>query len=219
MDEKTKIVRDNQNLIYALASRFRGYPYKDDLYQAGMIGLLEAYKNFNPDLNVKFSTYAYNYILGEMQKLVREDKGIKISRQISSLNLKIEKVRGLLAQKLAREPSIDELASYLEIPSYYISEALKTNGIMQSLDEPFNLGGKDLSLLDIITNDKDIELLDLIALKEELERLSPFERELIQKRYLEDMTQVELSSLFKMSQVQVSRKEKKVLQKLYNHLS
>ena len=108
-------IYDNQRLVYSISKYFKNYQNKDDLYQAGYLGIINACKNYNPNQGCKFSTYAYPYILGEMRKLVREDKGLKLSRQISKLNLMIEKAYILLSQKLMRNPSVSEIANYLEI--------------------------------------------------------------------------------------------------------
>lgn len=110
-----QIIEENKNLIYSISHYFENYPNKEDLFQAGVMGLITAYKNYDASFNNKFTTYAYTYILGEMKKFVREDKGIKISRDITKLNLQIEKTSILLTQKLMRQPTIKELADYLEI--------------------------------------------------------------------------------------------------------
>ena len=89
MDEITNLILNNEKLIYSIINYFKNYNSKEDLFQAGCLGLVDAYKKYNPNMGCKFTTYAYTYILGEMRKLVREDKGIKISRQITKLNLKI----------------------------------------------------------------------------------------------------------------------------------
>ena len=116
MDELSNIIMDNQGLIYEAMKYFRNYNNKEDLYQVGCIGFIKAYKNFKDDKGCKFSTYAFTYILGEMKKLVREDKGIKISNQISKLNLKIDTDKNhfispadskLLVMKLNKESSFD----------------------------------------------------------------------------------------------------------------
>ena len=163
-------------------------------------------------MNCKFTTYAYPYILGEMRKLVREDKGIKISREITKLNLKIEKAYILLTQKLMKEPSIEEIANYLEIPEYYVSEAILSLNKIKSIDEPVSNEGKELTLGDVIGETTNID--DLILLRESLNKLTNDERELINNRYVNNYTQSEVSKRLGMSQVQVSRKEHKVLEKL-----
>lgn len=204
------------NLIYSIAHYFEGYKSKEDLYQAGYVGLMNAYQKFDPNVGAKFSTYAYSYILGEMRKLVREDKGIKISRDISKLNLQIEKAKIILTQKLMREPSLEELSLFLEIPLENIVEAVKAVNVLTSFDDVLIEDGKELTLYDVIEGHSE-DLDTMIAFKDELEKLTPFERELIEKRYMNDMSQGEVAEIFGMSQVQVSRKEKKIKEKmLYN---
>lgn len=212
MEEITNLIIDNEKLIYSIANYFKGYNAREDLYQAGCLGLINAYKRYNPNMNCKFTTYAYPYILGEMRKLVREDKGIKVSREISKLNLKIEKTYVLLSQKLMKEPSIEEIARFLEIPEYYVSEAILSLNKIKSIDEPVNCEGREFTLQDVIGESKNID--DLIMLRENLKKLNSEELEIINNRYMKDYTQSETSKIVGMSQVQVSRKEQKVLQKL-----
>ena len=193
-----------EKLIYAIMRYFKNYPNKEDLFQVGCIGLINAYNNYNVSTNVKFSTYAYSYILGEMKKLVRDDKGIKISRNISKLYSQIEKCNMYLTQKLMRTPTLQEMASFLEIDEYLISEALNSTSVLLDIDE-----------MQIRNNEYDDTSL---LLKEELNKLSSDEFELITKRYMEDMTQTEIAESMGISQVQVSRIEHKVLQKLKKQL-
>lgn len=218
-NELEQIILENQNLIYSITHYFEGYKNKEDLFQVGALGLIKAYKKFDSSLGVKFTTYAYTYILGEMKQYVREDKGIKISREITALNLKIEKASILLSQKLMREPSLQEISDFLEIPPELVSESRITTNIIQSIDEPINMSGKEFTLHDTIANRQSTDINTLIALKQELEHLTPFERELIENRYLKDLTQTETASILGMSQVQVSRKESKVLTKLRDKLA
>lgn len=208
-------IYDNQRLVYSISKYFKNYQNKDDLYQAGYLGIINACKNYNPNQGCKFSTYAYPYILGEMRKLVREDKGLKVSRQISKLNLMIEKAYILLSQKLMRNPSVSEIANYLEIDEYSVNEALMSTGAIKSIDEPI---GDDVNctLQEVIGYSENID--DLILLKESLLKLSSKDQELIRNRYINDLTQVETSSVMNMTQVQVSRQEKKILQKLKNQM-
>jgi len=210
--EITTLIMENERLIYSIANYFKNYNSREDLYQAGCLGLVCAYKKYNPDMNSKFTTYAYPYILGEMRKLVREDKGLKISREITKLNLKIEKAYVLLTQKLMKEPSIKEIANFLEIPECYVSEAIISLNKIRSIDEPVNDEGREFTLQDVIGKSDNID--DLIMLKDSLTNLNYEEKEIIQNRYIKDYTQNETSKKLGMSQVQVSRKEQKVLQKL-----
>lgn len=203
MELETLIV-ENQKLIYSIMKYFYNYPNKDDLYQAGCIGLIEAYYRYKQDLNTKFTTYAYPYILGEMRKLVREDKGIKISRKISSLYLKIEKVSILLSQRLMREPSVSEIASFLEIDEDLVVEAINSTNILLDVDE--------------IPISHHNDYMETLYLQDALDQLNDEEKNIIQNRYLNDMTQTETANIMGISQVQVSRKEQKVLQKLKKRL-
>ena len=211
-NEITNLIIENERLIYSIANYFKNYNSKDDLYQAGCLGLITAYKKYNPNVNCKFTTYAYPYILGEMRKLVREDKGLKISREITKLNLKIEKAYVLLSQKLMKEPSIEEIAHFLEIPEYYVSEAILSLNKIKSIDEPVSSEGREFTLQDVIGKSENVD--ELIMLKELLQGLNNEEKSIIENRYMNDYTQSETSKLIGMSQVQVSRKEQKVLQKL-----
>ena len=163
-------------------------------------------------MNCKFTTYAYPYILGEMRKLVREDKGLKISREITKLNLKIEKAYVLLSQRLMKEPSTLEIARFLEIPEFYVSEAILSLNKIKSIDEPVSSEGREFTLQDVIGKSENVD--DLIMLKELLQNLNSEEKTIIENRYMKDYTQSETSKIVGMSQVQVSRKEQKVLQKL-----
>ena len=211
-NEITNLIIENEKLIYSIANYFKNYNSREDLYQAGCLGLISAYKKYNPNMNCKFTTYAYPYILGEMRKLVREDKGLKISREITKLNLKIEKAYILLSQKLMKEPSTLEIANFLEIPEFYVSEAMLSLNKIKSIDEPVTSEGKGFTLQDVIGKSNNID--DLIMLRESLTTLNNEEKEIINNRYMKDYTQSETSKIVGISQVQVSRKEQKVLQKL-----
>lgn len=214
MDELTLLIMNNQGLIYKAMSYFKNYQNKEDLYQVGCIGFIKAYHNYQDDKGCKFSTYAFDYILGEMKKLVREDKSLKISYKITKLNLKIEKAYVLLAQQLMREPSISEVSAYLEIPEYYVSEAINSMYSVKSIDEPINDDGRETTLQEMIGYSDNID--DLITLRDNLSKLTEEEKNIINNRYMNDLTQSETSALMGISQVQVSRKEKKILEKL-NH--
>lgn len=214
-----QLILENKNLIYSITRYFERYANKEDLFQAGCIGMILAYKNYNESMGVKFTTYAYPYILGEMKKLVREDKSIKISRSIQFINLKIEKARVILTQRLMREPSVDELSEFLELPEELICEAINSTKNIYSIDEPINNEGKEVTLKDTIGKVDNPYLDDLIQLRDEISNLSPFEKQIIEQRYMQDLTQQETALNLGVSQVQVSRNEKKVLIKLKNKLS
>ena len=212
MQTLENIIKENERLIYSATNYFKNYNSKEDLYQAGCMGLIAAYKRFDPTQNCKFTTYAYPFILGEMRALVRKDRGIKVSRSITKLNYKIEKAYILLTQRLMHEPTIKEIADYLEIPEYFVSEALNSTNVIKSIDEPINKEGRCVTFQDIIGESKDIDT--LLMLRESLNSLNHEEYNIINNRYFNDLTQTEVSKKIGISQVQVSRKEQKVLKKL-----
>ena len=132
---------------------FPNYVNKEDLFQVGCIGLIKAYKKYNQNLNVKFSSFAYKYIWGEMKKYIREDKSFKVNREISNVNYKINQAINLLSQKLMREPSLEEVSRYLEIPINIINLAVGSVKPVQSLDE-------------VVTDEDSFSLYELIPSKE-----------------------------------------------------
>lgn len=200
-----QLILDYEKLIYSIMKYFKDYPHKDDLYQVGCIGLIKAYNNYNSTYDCKFSTYAYQYILGEMRKIVREDKGIKISRNISKLYQEIEFTSNYLEQRYMRKPTTKEIAEVLSIDEYLVIEAINSTNALLDIDEVYDNNFHS-------SND------EVFMLKEELKKLSSQELDLISKRYMEDLTQKEVATLLGMSQVQVSRKEHKVLEKLKKQL-
>ncbi len=213
-----QIILENQNLIYSITNYFSNYKNKEDLFQVGVIGIMKAYHNYDENFNIKFTTYAYTYILGEMKKYIREDKSIKISRNISSLNSKIEQAANMLSQKLYRNPTSMELSQFLGIPEMLVNEALNSKREVKSIDEPIASDSKEVTLHETIPG-KVLDIDTLIALKQELTKLDSVELELLKNRYFDDKTQMETASDLGMTQVQVSRKEQKVLTKLRNNLS
>ena len=204
-------------LIYSLTHYFEGYTQKDDLYQAGCVGLLTAYNNFDETYGVKFSTYAYTFILGEMKKLVREDKGIKISRKLLKLNSDMEIAKERLAQKLMREPTMQELSYVLEIDQKELEEASLVIKSLISLDMPIHMEEKDVLLSDVVPSNI-IDFNTLIALKDELSSLSPLERKIVIERFVESKSQTEVAQILGVNQVMISRTEKKIKEKIRERL-
>jgi len=207
------IIIQNEKLIHKATHYFTNYPYKEDLFQVGVIGMIKAYQKYNDSYNTKFSTYAFLYMLGEMKKHIRNDKSIKINREINSLNFKIEKVKSLLTQKYNKEPSTKELSEFLGIEEADIIEAVNSNNCVDSLDSVIKSDSKDISLYDFI-KDEEVDIDTLIELRTSLSKLSEFEKKLIVNRYMKDKTQNETADILGITQVQVSRNEKKVLSKL-----
>lgn len=209
------LIMENEKLIYSIINKYNGYYDKEDLYQVGIIGLINAAKNFNDKMNTKFSTYAYTYIFGEINKYIRENNNLKISKEIIKLKKTIERTRDILRQKLSREPTTIELSLLLEIDEEKIREIDNVNQSTKSLDYEIN---EDNNLYNSIrVEDKETNP-DIMDLKKEISNLEEDEKKLIYSRYYVDMTQTETSKELGISQVQVYRKETKILQKLKQRL-
>lgn len=206
------IIKEYEPYVKALANKFKFYESKEDLYQAGFMGLILAYKNFDPKYEVKFSTYAYHYILGEMKKVIN-DSSLKYSKQLLQLKYKIDKASILLTQKLMHYPSKGEIIKFLNITEYEYDEVLGMSAPI-SFDEEVK---DNLALYEII-GDKEIDRTTLIALKEELSKLSNEEKQLLKCRYMYGETQKEIAYSLNTNQVDISRKEKKILMKLKTKL-
>ena len=209
-EELKELIINNQNLIYSIASKFKGD--KEDLFQAGCLGLIDAYQKYDSNYNTKFTTYAYPFIMGEMYKYVLGDKNIKLSPEIVKLNLAIKKAEDYLTQKFKRGPTDIELSSFLEIPVYKLVETRNCYQTL-SLDDDTN----ESSLYDFVSSD-DVSKDDLILLKDALNRLEAKEKELIIKRYFYNKTQQEVANELGINQVKVSREEGKVLTKLKKYM-
>ncbi len=210
------LVVDNEKLVRGIINKFRGYFDMDDLYQEGMKGLIKASKNFKASEGVKFSTYAYTYIFGEVNKYIRENNNLKIGKDVIRLKKSIEKAKDLMRQKLLREPTTLEVSLFLDMNEEKVIEIESIKQETKSLDyigeeENDNLYNR------VSFEDKETspEILDL---KTELEHLDKDERKLIYSRYYLDMTQTETSKEMGMSQVQVYRKEAKIFEKLKSRL-
>ena len=210
--------QDYTNMVYKIAHKYCFGGDFEDLCQVGQLGLLKAYENFNPEKGSDFSSYAYMYIKGEILKYIRENKVIKINKDLITLNKSITNAREVLTQKMMRVPTNSELALFLEIPEEKITEAYMATEYVRSLDYELNDEGKELTLYDSISYEEKGYNDNILDLRKELEKLPDNERKLIIARYYEDKSQQETSDLLGMSQVQVSRNEAKILTKLRTKL-
>lgn len=200
---------ENLGLVHLCANRFRsrGIEY-DDLYSAGCIGLLKAAEAFDSERGVKFSTYAVPVILGEIKRLFRDGGALKVSRGLKELSLKAVRTREEMSKKLGREPTISELSRQLDISECDIAEALAVSMPPVSLTDNTDENGGQF---DIAVPAPDTEIGDTIALEQVLELLEPNDKELIILRYYKGQTQSAVAERLGMTQVQVSRREKKLL--------
>lgn len=208
-------ILEYENLVWSIVSKYGSYFDKEDLYQVGMIGLMNAYQNFDPMKGVKFSTYAYQYIFGEVHKYVQESRSIRVSKDMLKLNRALEKGRDVLRQTLMHEPSDFELSVFLELDEEQVREAKASGEMVKSLDAML---GEDISLYDRLSVEEKQLTSEVLDLKSEIASLEEGDRELIYSRYFMDLTQQEVSKNLGISQVQVSRKESKVLNKLKTRL-
>ncbi|WP_392486640.1 RNA polymerase sporulation sigma factor SigF [Haloimpatiens sp. FM7315] len=218
-----QLVKNNLPLVVTVSKKFmnRGYEY-EDIFQIGSIGLLKAINNFDSKFNVKFSTYAVPMIIGEIKRFIRDDGIIKVSRSVKSNAKKLHYDKENLYKKLGREPSIEELSKYSKIPTEEIVLAMESLSKVQYLyDVIYEDEGSPVRLIDKLSEkeEEDKEFIDKLALKEVLCDLNKRSRQIIMLRYFKDKTQIEVAKMLGISQVQVSRIEKKVLKILKDKLS
>ena len=217
MENLGEIIVENEGLIYKIINKYKNYFELDDLYQVAVIGIIKASKTYNSDYGTKFTSYAYPFILGEVIKYINEYRNIKISKDISKLYTKIQKSIEVLSQRLMKVPTNYELSLFLEIDESIIEEVLLANSNIESLDRIIIQDDKSLELYNKFGYcDYAIENYPLIS---ELEKLSPTERAIIQARYYENMSQSETGRALGMYQMEVSRKEKKILSKLKDNIA
>lgn len=217
MNKYEEVIKSTSGMIYMIINKyFKGYD-KEDLYQVGVIGVINAYNNYKKDHNTKFSTYAYTYIYGELYTYINNLKGLKVARENYSLYRKINDARNILSQKLMKEPSIYELSSFLELDYKLIENIISSMQSVDSLERTIISDDKDLSLLDVVSDKKDYYNIDYLMLNDEVNNLPEPWKEVIKLRYFEDKTQSEVAKMLGMNQVEISRGETKILKKIKNN--
>lgn len=210
-----------EKLVCKIASKYSCYSNFEDLKQVGMIGLLKAVDKYIPNPQTKFSTYATFWIRGEILEYLRNDKNIKPSKEILALSKKVEICRERLKDKFNREPSVSEIATILEEDEKNVLDAIYAKEFVLSTDYIINQDeeGKDTSLYDTIPYYEMGYDEDILALHFELDKLSEEEKKIIDLRYYQNMTQSEVSKVLGTNQVNVSRCESKILQKLKKEMA
>ena len=207
---REEFIQQNLGLVHACAGRFRsrGIEY-DDLYAAGCVGLIKAYDGFDCGRGVCFSTYAVPVILGEIKKLFRDGGTVKVSRSVKELGIKASAVREKLLKEMGSEPTVSQIAQRLNASAEQVAMALKAGLPAISLTPAGeNDGNREL---DIPIDSPEEELTDRISLQEVMQRLSPEEQKLIRLRYFCGRTQSETARMLNTTQVQISRRERKLL--------
>ena len=215
---KAQLVEENAGLVWCVVRRFynRGAE-AEDLFQIGNIGLLKAIDKFDLSYQVRFSTYAVPMITGEIRRFLRDDGMIKVSRSLKELSYKTQQAREELLRSLGREPDVNELAEKLQVESGEIIQAMEAAADVESIYRPIGSNeGRELTLVDKLEEKESYEerLIDRIVIGEVLDTLDTTERQIIYLRYYAGKTQAYIGELLGISQVQVSRMEKKSLKKM-----
>ncbi|MBX5437634.1 MAG: RNA polymerase sporulation sigma factor SigF [Alicyclobacillaceae bacterium] len=217
---RDELVLANQRLVWAVVQRFLGRGYEaDDLFQIGCIGLMKAIDKFDLNYDVKFSTYAVPMIIGEIQRFLRDDSTVKVSRSLKEQARQIRRVREELAKRLGRQPQVSEIAAEMGMdPSdvVFAQEALRAPASIH--ETVFENDGDPIYLMDQIADDNQSAWFDKIALHEVLGRLPERERLIVYLRFFKDKTQSDVARVLGISQVQVSRLEKRILQTIREQL-
>lgn len=217
---KEQIVNSNLRLIWSVVQRFlnRGYE-ADDLFQIGAIGLLKAVEKFDMSFEVRFSTYAVPMIIGEIQRFIRDDGTVKVSRSLKETANKVRKTKDELSKNLGRMPTVKEIADNLQITPEEVIFAQEANRAPASIHETvFENDGDPITLMDQISDESQNRWFDKLALQDAIRNLNERERLIVYLRYFKDQTQSEVADRLGISQVQVSRLEKKILSTIKGQL-
>ena len=220
-----RLIRDNNGLIWSIVKRFMNRGYEaEDLYQIGCIGFMKSIKRFDTTFEVKLSTYSVPYILGEIKRFIRDDGPIKISRSIKETNVKIIELQKEYYNKYGKEISLEEISKELRISKEEITMALDSARPVDSIENAQyrdNKTDKTISILEQISTGKDeqTEIVNKIAVKNLINDLNDKEKEIIMLRYYKQKTQMQVSKILGITQVQVSRIERKVLDNMKRKLT
>lgn len=223
--EMERLIRENNGLIWSIVKRFmnRGYEV-EDLYQIGCIGFIKSIKRFDTNFDVKLSTYSVPYILGEIKRFIRDDGPIKVSRSIKELNTKINELKKYYLIKYGREITIEEIKKELKVTKEDILIAIDSVNNVESIENVAtseNKDGKKLSIMEKISTGKNEEeiITNKLVIRELIEDLKDRDRQIILLRFFKEKTQTEVANMLGISQVQVSRIEKKVLSNMRKKLT
>jgi len=211
---KAPAAEENLGLVHLCANRFRGRGIDyEELYSAGCVGLLKAVKAFDAGRGVMFSTYAVPVILGEIKRLFRDGGAVRVSRSLKELSMRLQRLCDEFRQREGREPAVSELAEITGEEPSDVAEALCVSQPLVSLTS-----GDDESQMDIPCEAPDEGIVDTLALRQIMERLEPRDRALLELRYFRELTQSKTAQILGMTQVQVSRREKKLLTQMRKEL-
>jgi RNA polymerase sporulation-specific sigma factor len=220
LEAREQLINHNLRLVWSVVQRFMNRGYEaDDLFQIGCIGLLKAVDKFDLNYDVKLSTYAVPMIIGEIQRFLRDDGSIKVSRSLKEMANKVRKTRDELAKKLNRQPTIKEIAEVVGVEPEEVVFAQDANRLPSSIYETvYENDGDPITLMDQMSDEGEEDWFDKMALKEAIEKLDEREKLIVYLRYYRDQTQSEVAERLGISQVQVSRLEKKILNMMREHM-
>ncbi len=222
-EARESLVMNNVGLVWSIVRHFSGRGYDlEDLFQIGSIGLLKAIDKFNLEFDVKFSTYAVPMITGEIKRFLRDDGMIKVSRSVKELGMRVRNAREQMSFELGREPNLEELAAAVGASREEVAASMEAAAEVESIYKAVGNGeDNNLCLLDKIQDEDEAEerLMNQMVLKELLLKLSEKDREIIIRRYYDNQTQSQIAADLNISQVQVSRLEKKILHQMREYLN
>ena len=215
-----ELIEENNGLIWSIVKRFYGRGHEpEDLYQIGCLGFIKSIKRFNTDFEVKLSTYAVPYMIGEIKRYIRDDGPVKVSRSIKDLGIKIRELQREKMNKQGREPKIQEIAKELKVDLDDVILAMEATNSVESIEGTKHINNKDgksISLLDTLSTEKNEEetITNKLAIGQLIKDLKDREKEIILLRYYKEKTQAQVAKILGISQVQVSRLERKILENM-----
>ena len=220
---REKLIEGNLRLVLSVIQRFdkRGES-PDDLFQVGCIGLIKAISNFDPDKQVRFSTYGVPMIAGEVRRYLRDNSAIRVSRSIRDVAYRVLQCKEAMMTRMGREPTLDEIARELDIPSEEVSQALDAVCAPVSLFDPvYSDGGDPLTVMDQVRDTKNTELhwMEHITLQNAFRNLNDREKQILSLRFYDGKTQMEVANSLGISQAQVSRLEKGAITAMRKNVS
>ena len=215
-----ELIEENNGLIWSIVKRFYGRGHEpEDLYQIGCLGFIKSIKRFNIDFEVKLSTYAVPYMIGEIKRYIRDDGPVKVSRSIKDLGIKIRELQREKMNKQGRKPKIQEIAKELKVDLEDVILAMEATNSVESIEGTKHINNKDgksISLLDTLSTEKNEEetITNKLAIGQLIKDLKDREKEIILLRYYKEKTQAQVAKILGISQVQVSRLERKILENM-----
>ena len=212
--EREEVIQNNMGLVHSCAKRFKGKGIEyEEMFAAGCVGLIKAYDAFDHSRGVQFSTYAVPVILGEIKKLFRDGGMLKVTRSVKELSLKVSYTREYLQKQMGQEPTVKEIADYLNVPGEDVAQAISASTPPMSLTAAFEDEDGNCEF-DIPIESSEEQLTNIMGLKYALSQLEPEEKRIIYLRFFQNKTQADTAKLLGKTQVQISRMERKIILKM-----